>query len=63
MEQSLNLELELMADRIGVNPEILTHGVLEPEALLIGRVIMMMNLPERPRELDMLRELAPPTKS
>ena len=57
------MNLEQTAAEIGVTPEILTHGVSATDALLIGKVIMMMKAPDRPRELNMLRELAPPTKS
>lgn len=57
------MNLDQVAAEIGVTPEILTHNTSETEGLLIGRTIMLMKLSPRPRELEMLRELASPTKS
>jgi hypothetical protein len=57
------MNLDQVAAEIGVTPDILTYNVSENEGLLIGQIIMMMKLSPRPRELEMLRELSPPTKS
>lgn len=57
------MDLNEIAAEIGVTPEILTHGMSATDGLLIGKVIMMMKAHDRPRELDMLKELVPPTIS
>lgn len=57
------MNLDQVAAEIGVDPEILTYNLSKTEALLIGETIALMKLSPRPRELEMLRELAPPTKS